>query len=114
MVQESNPGVDEFSAQIQTGPGSQPACYTMRTRSFRAVKQPRHGIEHSPPFSVQVKERTELYPYSTSKPLWLALGQTLPLLLPLLLPLCLYTSPLRFSVSGTVLKAVITLCLHDS
>jgi hypothetical protein len=67
---------------------------------------------HWPPTSTQVKERVELYTYSTSEPLWLVLGQTLPL--PLLLPLCLYTSPLRTLVSCIVLEAVLTLCLHDS
>jgi len=32
------------------------------------VKQPRHGIDHPPPSSAEVKERVELYIYSPSGP----------------------------------------------
>ena len=42
------------------------------------VKRPRHGIDHPPHSSVEVKERVGLYLYSSSGPLWPVLGWTLP------------------------------------
>ena len=59
-----------FSAPVQTGPGAHPASYTMGTGSYLGVKQLRRGIEHPPPSSAKVKERVELYPYSSSGPSW--------------------------------------------
>jgi len=43
---------------------------TMGTGSFQGVERPGHGVDHPPPFRVQVKERVELYLYSPSGPLW--------------------------------------------
>jgi hypothetical protein len=40
----------------------------MGTGSFPGVKQPRRGVDHPPPSSVEVKERVELYLYSPSGP----------------------------------------------
>jgi len=62
----------KFSASVQTGPEAHPASYTMGTGSFPGVKQPGHGIDHSPPSSAEVKERVELY--CPSGPLWPVLG----------------------------------------
>jgi len=53
-----------FSAPVQSGPGVRPASYTMGTGSFPGVKQPRCGVDHASPSSVDVKERLELYLYS--------------------------------------------------
>jgi hypothetical protein len=50
-----------FSASVQTGPGAQPASYTMGTGSFLEVKQPERGLDHPPQSSNEVKERVELY-----------------------------------------------------
>jgi hypothetical protein len=55
-----------FSAPVQTGPGAQPASYTMVTGSFAGVKRPKRGIDNPPPSSAEVKERVELYTYSPS------------------------------------------------
>jgi len=63
-----------FSAHIQTSPGAHSASYTMGTRSFSGVKQSGHCIDHPPPPSAKVKERVELYLYSTSGPLWPKIG----------------------------------------
>jgi hypothetical protein len=72
-----------FSAPIQTGSGAHPASYTMGTGvSFPGVKWPGHGVDHTPPFSAEVKERVELYLYSLSGHSWHVLGRTLPLPLP--------------------------------
>jgi len=71
-----------FSAPLQTGPGPHPASYTMGNGSFPGVKQPVNGIDHSPPYSAKVKERVELYLYSTSGPSRPVIGWTL--LLPFL------------------------------
>jgi len=63
-----------FSVPIQTGPGAHPASYTMGTGSFLGVKRPGRGIDHPPPSSAEVKERIELYFFSTSGPSWTVIG----------------------------------------
>ena len=68
-----------FSAPVQTGPGAHPASYTMGTRSFPWVKGLKHGIDHPPPSSAEIKERVEPYVYSNSRPSWPVIGWTLPL-----------------------------------
>ena len=75
--QGSNPGGARFSAPILTGPGAHPASYTMGTGSFPGVKRPGRGVDHPPPSIAEVKERVELYLYSTSGPSWLVIGWTL-------------------------------------
>jgi hypothetical protein len=50
----------------------------MSTVSFLGEKWLVRGIDHPPPYSAEVKERVELYFYSTSGPLWPVTGQTLP------------------------------------
>jgi hypothetical protein len=37
-----------FSAPVQTGPGDNPASYTMGTGSFPGVKRPGRGVDHTP------------------------------------------------------------------
>ena len=71
-----------FSAPVQTGPGAHSASYTMGNGSFPGVKRPGRGVDHRPPSSAEVKERVELYLYSTSGPSWPVLGWILPLPLP--------------------------------
>jgi len=56
-----NPVGVRFSALIQTGPGSHPASYTVGTRSFPGVKQPRHGVDHPPPSNTEVKESRAIH-----------------------------------------------------
>ena len=46
-----------FSAPFQTGPGAQPASYSIGTGSFPGVKRPGRGVDHPPPSSAEVKER---------------------------------------------------------
>jgi len=58
----------EISAAVQTGPGAHPAFYTMGIGSFPGVKRAERGVEHLPPSTAEVKERVELYLYSTSGP----------------------------------------------
>jgi hypothetical protein len=43
-------------------------------RVFPGVKRPGCGADHPPPTSADVKERAELYLYSTSGPSWPVLG----------------------------------------
>jgi len=63
-----------FSTPIQTGPGAhQPPIQWVLGLSQR-VKQPGHGVDHTPPSSTEVIERVELYPYSTSGHSWPVLG----------------------------------------
>ena len=45
----------------------------------RGVKRPRHGVNHPPPSSAEVKDRVELYLYSSSGLSLPVLGRTLPL-----------------------------------
>jgi hypothetical protein len=71
-----------FSAPVQTGHVAHPASYTMGTRSFPGVKRLGRGVDHPTRSSAEVKEREELYLYSTSGPSWAVLGWPLPLPLP--------------------------------
>jgi hypothetical protein len=73
------PGIESrwgarFSAPAQNGPGAQPASYKKGTGSFSGVKRPGRGVDHPPPSSAKVKERVELYLYSTSGPSWPVIG----------------------------------------
>jgi len=68
-----------FSAPLQTGPEAHPAYYTMGTGSFSGVKRPGRGVDHTPPFSAEVKERVKLYLYSPSGSSWPVLECTLTL-----------------------------------
>ena len=62
-----------FSAPVQTGPEAHPASYIMGTRSFPG--QSGQGVALTThPSSAEVKERVELYLYSTSGPSWPAIG----------------------------------------
>jgi len=49
-----------FSAPVSTGPGAQPASYTMGTGSFPGLKRPGRGVDHPPLSRAKVKERVEL------------------------------------------------------
>ena len=73
------PGIESrwqarFSAPVQNGPGAHQASYTMDTGSFPEVKQQGRGVDHPPPFSAEIKERVELYLYSSSGASWPVLG----------------------------------------
>ena len=61
--------VARFSAHVQTGPGAHPAPSTMGYGvSFPEVQWPARGDDHLFPSGAEVKERVELYLYSTSGP----------------------------------------------
>ena len=60
----------KFSVLVQTGPGAHPAFYSMATGSFPGVKRPGRGVDHLTPYRAEVKERVELYLYSTSGSSW--------------------------------------------
>ena len=57
---ESRWGRPRFSAHVHTGPGAQPASYTVGTESFPGVKRPGRGLDHPPTSSAEVKERVEI------------------------------------------------------
>ena len=59
-----------FSATIPTSPGPHPASYTMGTRSFPWVKWRMHGVKQLPPSSTKIKDKGQLYLYSSSVPSW--------------------------------------------
>jgi hypothetical protein len=69
-------GRPRFFAAVQTGPGAHPASYTKGTGSFTGVKRPGRGLDHPHLSSAEVKERAELYLYSTSGPSWPVRGWT--------------------------------------
>ena len=76
------PGIDfrwgvRFSAPVQTGPGAHPSSYAMGTWSFPGVKRPERDVDHPPPSRAEVKERLELYLYSSSHHSWPVLSWTL-------------------------------------
>jgi len=58
--------VARYSAPFQTGPGSQPASYTMGTEFFPGVNRPRRGVDQPPPFGAKVNESIAI----TLLPLW--------------------------------------------
>jgi hypothetical protein len=60
----------EIFAPVQTGPGANPASYTMDTGFFPGVDRPGSGVNHPHPSSAEVKYRVELYLYSPSEPSW--------------------------------------------
>jgi len=63
-----------YSVPIQTVHGAHPAPYTIGTRSFPGVKRPERCVDHSPPYSAEVKGKVELHLYSTSWPSWSVIG----------------------------------------
>jgi len=63
-----------FSAPIQTSPGPHLSSCTVGTGSFPGVKRPGRVVDHPPPYSAEIKERIELYVYSTSGPSWPVTG----------------------------------------
>jgi len=71
-------GGSRFSAPVQTGSGAHLASYTIDTGSFRGVKRPGRSVDHPLPSNTEVKERVELYLYSTPGPSWPVIGWTLP------------------------------------
>jgi len=90
-----------LSAPVQTGSEAHPASYTIGTWSFPGVKRPGRGVDHPPTSSAEVKERVELYLYSSSGPSWSVLGGTLPVN-----TLCLRIT--EFSTLYLVVQIVIT------
>jgi hypothetical protein len=67
------PGIESgwgarFSAPVQTGPGANPASYTMTVGSFLGVKRPGRGVGLPPQSRAEVKETVEQYIYSPSGP----------------------------------------------
>jgi hypothetical protein len=58
------------------GPSS--LLYNVYRVSLPGVKRPGCGVNHRPPSSAEIRERVELYLYSTSGPSWPVLGRTLP------------------------------------
>jgi hypothetical protein len=60
-------GAGNFSLhhRVQNGSGAHPTSYPMGSRgSFLGVKRPEREIDHSPPYSAEVKECVELHLYS--------------------------------------------------
>ena len=67
-VQGSNPAGGEIFRTRPDRPWGPPSLlYSGYRVCFPEVKRPGLGVNHQPPFSVEVKERVELYLYS---PLW--------------------------------------------
>jgi len=63
-----------LSAHVQTGPGVHPGFCKMGNESFPGIKRPGRGVDHPTTSSAEVKERVELYLYSSSGPSWPATG----------------------------------------
>jgi hypothetical protein len=70
LSRDQIPVLVRFSTTIQTSPGAHPASYKMGTRSFLCIKQQMNGANHLPPPSAEVKDKGQLYLYSSSVPLW--------------------------------------------
>jgi hypothetical protein len=58
--------------------GAHPVSYTMGTETFfLEVKWPGRVVDHQPPYSSEVKERVQLYIYSSSESSRLVQGRNL-------------------------------------
>jgi len=74
-VRGLNPGGGEIFRTRPYRPWGPPSLlYNGYCFSFPGVKRPGRGIDHPPPSSAEVKERVELYLYSSSVPSWPILG----------------------------------------
>ena len=66
-----------YFAPVQSGPGAPPASCTRGAGGFRGGKGRGGGgggVGHPPPTSAEVKERVELYIYSSFGSSWPVLG----------------------------------------
>jgi hypothetical protein len=59
---------ERFSAPLRTDPEAHPHSSTVGSGSFPELERPGRAVDHPPPSSAVVKERTELYFYSPSEP----------------------------------------------
>ena len=67
--------MEGYFVLVQTGPGARPASCIVGTGSNPGGnKRPVRGVNHPPPSGAEVKERIELYVYSSSGPLWPVTG----------------------------------------
>jgi hypothetical protein len=64
-----------FSAPVQSSSRAHLASYTVGTRSVPLVKRPGLGVNHPFPFNTEVKERVDLYLYTSSGPSWPVVGE---------------------------------------
>jgi hypothetical protein len=79
-----------FSVPVPAGPGAHAASCTMGTGTFPGTKRLGRFVEHTPPSSVEVKERVDVNFHSSSVPPWQVIGQ-------LYLYLHLFPSPIFYS-----------------
>jgi hypothetical protein len=78
-IRGSNPGRGEIFSTRPDRPWGLPSLlYNGYRVCFPGVKRPGRGVDHPPSSSARVKERVELYLYSSSGPSWSLLGRTLP------------------------------------
>jgi hypothetical protein len=61
-----------------SAPWDHPASYTIGTGSFPGENRLGRGVDHTPPSSAEVKERVQLYLYSSCVPSWQAIRRNLP------------------------------------
>jgi len=108
-VWRSNPFGSDIFLTHPDWPWCQPSfVYNGYWVSFPRVKRQGRGFDHShTPYSAQVKERVELYIYSSSGALWPVLGRTLlSLMLVASLHFVLGRSVVIFCVGGE--KSILT------
>jgi hypothetical protein len=75
-VRGSNPGGGKIFRTLPDRPwGLHQISYSTCRITFPGVKWPGRGVNHPPPSTAEVKERVELYPYSSSGPSWPVLGK---------------------------------------
>jgi len=59
-----------FFTPVQKVPVAHPFYCTMYTGSFTCIKRPKCGIDHPSLYCSEVKERAEIYLYSSPVPSW--------------------------------------------
>jgi hypothetical protein len=82
-IEKKIPVGARFIAHVQTGSGAHPASCTMGTGSFRGVKRPGRGSDHSPPPSAEVENEWSYTSTSPLGPSGPVIGWPLPLPYPL-------------------------------
>jgi hypothetical protein len=73
------PGIESWWERVfpppsRTALGAHPSSFTMGTGSLPGVKRSGRGVDHPPASIADVKERVQLYLYSSAGPSWSVLG----------------------------------------
>ena len=107
-----NPVSLSFSAPVQIDPAAHPTPCTMGTIPSSGVSLLGLGVDHPPTYSVEFKDRVDLYLYSHSGLSWSIIGWTLPKIFTMLWILSALHYFTRIIKKLLILKYVFFYSLH--